>query len=28
MRAVRYHEGGDPDVLGIEEIDRPDPARG
>lgn len=27
MRAVRYHEGGDPDVLTIEEIDRPDPAR-
>jgi len=28
MRAVRYHEGGDPDVLGIEEVERPDPDRG
>jgi NADPH2:quinone reductase len=27
MRAVRYHEGGDPDVLRLEEIDRPEPAR-
>lgn len=25
MRAVRYHEAGDPSVLQIEEIDRPEP---
>ncbi|MBB6644896.1 NADPH:quinone reductase [Halobellus ruber] len=25
MRAVRYHEYGKPDVLGVDEIDRPDP---
>jgi NADPH:quinone reductase-like Zn-dependent oxidoreductase len=28
MRAVRYHEGGDPEVLTLEDVDRPDPARG
>lgn len=28
MQAVRYHEGGDPDVLRLEEVDRPEPARG
>jgi len=28
MRAVRYHEAGDADVLTVEERDRPDPARG
>jgi NADPH2:quinone reductase len=26
MRAVRYHEYGGPDVLGIDQIDRPSPA--
>jgi NADPH:quinone reductase-like Zn-dependent oxidoreductase len=26
MRAVRYHEHGGPDVLRVDEIDRPDPA--
>ncbi|MFB6310039.1 MAG: zinc-binding alcohol dehydrogenase family protein [Salinirussus sp.] len=26
MRAVRYHEGGEPDVLQVDEIDRPTPA--
>jgi NADPH2:quinone reductase len=25
MRAVRYHDHGGPDVLGVDEIDRPDP---
>ena len=28
MRAVRYHEAGDPDVLSVEDIDRPDPEKG
>lgn len=27
MRAVRYHEGGEPDVLQVEEVERPEPAR-
>ena len=26
MRAVRYHEAGDPSVLSVEDVDRPDPA--
>jgi NADPH2:quinone reductase len=26
MRAVRYHDHGGPEVLGVEEIDRPEPA--
>lgn len=26
MRAVRLHEHGDPDVLQVEEVDRPEPA--
>jgi NADPH:quinone reductase-like Zn-dependent oxidoreductase len=26
MRAVRYHDGGDPDVLRVDEVDRPEPA--
>ena len=26
MRAVRYHEHGEPDVLGVEELDEPTPA--
>jgi NADPH:quinone reductase-like Zn-dependent oxidoreductase len=28
MRAVRYHEAGGPDVLCVEEVDRPDPGPG
>ncbi len=28
MKAVRYHEYGDPSVLRVEEIDRPDPGAG
>ena len=28
MRAIRYHEGGDPDVLDLEEVERPNPGRG
>lgn len=27
MRAVRYHDDGDPDVLRVEECERPEPAR-
>ena len=26
MRAVRYHDGGEPSVLRVDEVDRPDPA--
>jgi NADPH:quinone reductase-like Zn-dependent oxidoreductase len=26
MRAVRYHDGGEPDVLRVDEVDRPEPA--
>ncbi len=28
MRAVRYHDGGAPNVLQLEEVDRPEPDRG
>ena len=28
MRAVRYHEAGEPGVLGLEDIERPEPGRG
>ena len=28
MRAVRYHEHGGPEVLQVDEIDRPTPAAG
>lgn len=28
MKAVRYHEYGDPSVLRVEKIDRPDPGAG
>lgn len=28
MRAVRYHEGGDPSVLNVAEVERPDPGHG
>lgn len=28
MRAVRYHEGGDPSVLTLEEVERPEPGHG
>jgi len=27
MRAVRYHSGGEPDILRVEECERPEPAR-
>lgn len=28
MRQVRYHDHGGPEVLGIDEIAKPEPARG
>jgi NADPH2:quinone reductase len=28
MRAVRYHEAGGPEVLGLEEVERPEPGSG
>jgi len=28
MEAVRYHEHGDPDVLSVEEVERPEPGHG
>ncbi|WP_423750614.1 quinone oxidoreductase family protein [Salinirarus marinus] len=27
MRAIRYHDGGGPDVLRVDELERPEPAR-